>query len=484
LLNTFDTRYRRDVLRQFEPFREHPAVACVDSLVASGFAFDAPHHLMVHLTPPPELLPHGELPAEIVARARGGRESIDACLGHMRAFAVESGFAAFFAAQAEAYDAMAAPARELTASTDYVGQLETYFGERQAEYAIVLAPLLAGNFGPRVRRRDGLHIYGIVSPFGVRDGALLFSTEDRLRYLIWHEFGHSFVNPLAERSGTLDSTSSLLEPIRAKMRQRGYGNWRTAVNEHIIRAVTARMEALHFGAERGAMAALREKANGFAYIDSLTTALVGYERQREQYPSLAAYYPELVAVFRRLSRLDLRPDFFTHPFIGPLDAVGGDSSLLIVLPSAEPDDSAQAALHQYVRQMAARFFAQSMIILDTTALAMDLSGHELIVYGTLEGNRLLTRLVGALPITINESGVRARELHEGAGLRLFSIWPSPWNANRGVRIYSAQRTADIIGMHSVPHGGTDYVIAKRTNVIESGNYAGKLSGAWRLEGRP
>jgi hypothetical protein len=33
LLNTFDTRYRRDVLRQFEPFREHPAVACVDSLV-------------------------------------------------------------------------------------------------------------------------------------------------------------------------------------------------------------------------------------------------------------------------------------------------------------------------------------------------------------------------------------------------------------------------------------------------------------------
>jgi hypothetical protein len=122
--------------------------------------------------------------------------------------------------------------------------------------------------------------------------------------------------------------------------------------------------------------------------------------------------------------------------------------------------------------------------LDTTALAMDLSGHELIVYGTLEGNRLLTRLVGALPITINESGVRARELHEGAGLRLFSIWPSPWNANRGVRIYSAQRTADIIGMHSVPHGGTDYVIARRTNVIESGNYAGKLSGAWRLEGRP
>jgi hypothetical protein len=38
-----------------------------------------------------------------------------------------------------------------------------------------------------------------------------------------------------------------------------------------------------------------------------------------------------------------------------------------------------------------------------------------------------------------------------------------------------------VGVHGVPHGGTDYVVARESNVLESGNYTGKVTGVWRLD---
>jgi hypothetical protein len=482
LLNRSETPYRAAVLAHFEPFRGHPAVECMDSVAAGGFSFDAPHHLMVHLTPPPELRPMAELPPALVQRAKGGRPQLDACLAHLRDFASESGFSEFYDAQAEAYEAMAAPVRALAAASDYVGQIESYFGESQAAYSMVLAPLLAGNFGPRIRLDEGLHIYGIISPFGVRDGVPVFATEDQLRYLVWHEFGHSFVNPLAEANAArLDSAASLLEPIRARMQRLGYRDWRTVVNEHVIRAVTSRLAALHLGEEPGKMAVLRERAEGFAYVDPLATALVAYEAQRDRYRTFREYYPQLLRVVADLSVRDLGPDFFRHPFVGPLSAVGNDSSLLIVLPTAEPDTAAQRELHDYVREMAARFFEQAAIVDDTAALRMDRGRREVILYGTPSGNALLASIMNRLPIRIGPAGVQAREAHEGSGYRVFTVWPSPWDGDFGLLIYTAQRTADVVGVHGVPHGGTDYVVARESNVLESGNYTGKVTGVWRLD---
>jgi hypothetical protein len=46
-----------------------------------------------------------------------------------------------------------------------------------------------------------------------------------------------------------------------------------------------------------------------------------------------------------------------------------------------------------------------------------------------------------------------------------------------VVIYTAQQAEDVIGIHSVFHGPTDYVIAKDTEVLKAANYK-KQNGRW------
>jgi hypothetical protein len=83
---------------------------------------------------------------------------------------------------------------------DYAADLEAYHGIRQASYTIIPAPLLVGNFGPRRSRPDGrFDIYGILGAVGTSDGVPQFGSVENLRGLVWHEFGHSFVNPEVER---------------------------------------------------------------------------------------------------------------------------------------------------------------------------------------------------------------------------------------------------------------------------------------------
>jgi len=55
--------------------------------------------------------------------------------------------------------------------------------------------------------------------------------------------------------------------------------------------------------------------------------------------------------------------------------------------------------------------------------------------------------------------------------------PNPLNRNLGVNIYTAQEAKDIIGVNSVSHGSSDYVVAKGTNVLQSAEYK-KTKAAW------
>jgi len=62
-------------------------------------------------------------------------------------------------------------------------------------------------------------------------------------------------------------------------------------------------------------------------------------------------------------------------------------------------------------------------------------------------------------------------------LLFITAWPDPQNPKRGVVIYTAQKAEDIIGINSVFHGPTDYVVAKGTDSLKAANYK-KQNGQW------
>jgi len=293
--------YRQRVEERFRPFADHPAVQMLRRLARVGFAFDAPVIVMLHCSEPPALELTGAPPSEIIQRA-GGSDSLDAWIALVRRFVEESGFTAFLAENAPYYRRLAEQVEGLL-EPDLLQDLEAYYGMHEDGYRIVLSPLTKGGFGPRVEVRPGAWwVYAVASPAEYSSDTLRFYTAAGLRTLVWHEFAHSFVNPLTESHwAALADDHQLLDSIADGLPQ-WYRQWKAALDEHIVRAATVRMTARYRGEAAGAKAMAREVDWGFRYVPSIA-ALLGerYERHRDRWPDFAAFFPEIVTLVHALA---------------------------------------------------------------------------------------------------------------------------------------------------------------------------------------
>ncbi len=479
LLTSLDLEYKKDMQQTFKPYAAHDAVKLFQEMSHNDFSFDAPPTVMLYLSPPPELaitLPFTEY---LITRA-GGKIKLMRFIEQLKDFAEKSHFMAFFEAHKEFYEKNINSVKNNFKDIDFIGVLEGYYGQKQHSYNIILAPIFSGNYGPRISRKDGTYdIFNIVSPRQIKDGILYFGSKDNFEHLAWHEFSHSFVNPLGEkRREELEKYASLFGPIRSKMTASAYGNWLTAVNEHVVRAVTTRLNYLHKGNEDGDCVLLGEKTNGFAYVEALCKKLENYEKNRDRYPTFTSFYPQLVKTFRELSEKELGPDFYLIPFTGTINAVSANKDdVILVVPTNEKDKTAQENIHEYVRMIKDMFYKDNPLITDAEALNRDFSKHAVVMYGTAEGNLLLAKYLRELPVSIKQDKITADKEYEGENLRFITAWPNPHNAKRGFLIYTAQKAEDIPGINSVFHGPTDYVIAQELEVLHSGDYK-KETESW------
>jgi hypothetical protein len=167
-------------------------------------------------------------------------------------------------------------------------------------YTIVLSPLLHhGGFSVRVRMADGgTEVYSIVGSHGVSDGKPTFGTAGDFRYLVWHEFGHAFANPLVDLfAERVERTDALFPALREQMRRQGYDDWRSVVYEHLVRASTVRFAFCELGEATGKEALEEEISRRFLYMPALCTKLEQYEKSRGRCTSLADFFPQLLDVF-------------------------------------------------------------------------------------------------------------------------------------------------------------------------------------------
>ena len=472
LLTSLDYEYKKDLLQTFQPYAEHEAVKLFQEMSHSGFTFDAPPTVMLHLGFPPELAVKQPLTDYLIRRA-GGEEKLMRFIEQLRDFAEQTHFLTFFQKHEGFFQKTLQSVNENFQDIDFIGVLEGYYGQKQHSYNIILAPMFNGNYGPRISRNDGtFDIFNIVSPRQIKDDILYFGSKANFEHLAWHEFSHSFVNPLGEQyRKKLMEYDSLFKPIQKKMSASAYGNWITTVNEHVVRAVTTRLNYLHKGKEDGDRVLAGEKTYGFAYVEVLCEKLEKYERNRKKYPTFTSFYPQLVDTFKELSEKDLSPDFYHIPFSGTINAVSvNKDDIILVLPTNEKDKTAEKNIHEYVRKIKDMFYKENPVITDSEALSRDLSVHAVVMYGTPEGNLLLAKYMKGLPFSIEHDKIMADKVYERENLRFITAWPNPHNNKRGFLIYTAQNAEDIPGINSVFHGPTDYVIAEQLKILHSGDY--------------
>ena len=462
----------------FAPYADSDAAKYTKELLSYGFGYDAPVAMMLPCSYPPELSVQQPYTDGLKRRAEK-EENIESYRNALSEFARTSCFAGFWADNELYYRSIVDRFKSALEGADIVRLVEDYYRMKKGSYHLIVCPLFGGNnYACRMRNDFGTDdVYTFLGPIEEKDGTLSI---DRIACMttLFHEFGHSFVNPLTERySDEVMRYSSRFESIREKMTEMGYGTWMSCVNEHIVRAVEIRMlEAI--GRRDLAQHWLeRELRMHFGYIRPVLEKLREYETLRDSDGiSFEEYLPVLLNVFGEV-------DPYVPQFVGPIvDALWGVDTVCVYPTSG---DESSVAVADYAKIILKHMNSQLkehkwVLVADSTALNMPLENYNIVCYGTVESNLLLKKYKSSLPFHEENNLLCADRKYEEKDVKLIFCIPNPQNPKRGMAVYTALDNREIVGINGIDHGAEDYYIFTGRNHLLSSGFFDKKEGVWNF----
>ena len=293
--------YKTDVMNNFQPYRGHPVVLMFDrlSLQPGMLNFSAPSNIMLYTDESLNLRNDIELDDFVINRV-GGIDSLIVFLDLLRDFATQSSFNEFFVDHRDFYLTIIENTLNNIGSTDYIHEMESFYGKEQQSYNIVLVSLYNYvGFGNSLLRLDDIReLFNTMGPKTVIDNTPFFGDEDYLKFMIRHEFSHPFINPLTEKNWDyIKDYSNTYDSIPEVARKKVCGDWQECINEFIIRAITTQI-AFNEAEENGLQAYEKEKLKGVSYLDSLLNKIRYYQSNRQTYSTFESYYLHILDVFK------------------------------------------------------------------------------------------------------------------------------------------------------------------------------------------
>jgi hypothetical protein len=473
------TDYSQELIGIFGKYSTSEAVKLTTSMAKEfGFTYDAPLDLILRLSEVPELNQTNPFTQRTIERA-GNKENLVKYRLALKQFASESCFAGFWNNKIPFYKNMVEFTANDLADFNPVKTINAYYNESKKSYTVILSPSLAGGYGIRVTGQDkGIDIYGCLNTDKVKDGIPYYSKDGLTNYL-YHEFSHSFVNPLTDNYlPVVNRTSALFSPVQEEMTEKSYGSWITCINEHIVRAVHIRI-LYSIGEKEAAENLLEmEKSRRFVYIGPILNKLKQFEQERDiSKITFTAFYPELMAVFDSLSHTD--NENLTDPlFAGPVQTVLGNQKVAIIYPTNDSDRIALKNIFDYTRNIQKMKGNPAVIYADTTALKTDLSDKWIMAYGTVESNVFLKKYSRSFPFRITGDTIYTSQKFVGENLRLITCVPNPQNRRRGMLVNTATHNRSLRGV-MIPVKADYLVFENIENLLQHGTYI-KKEGQWKF----
>lgn len=310
--------YISDVATNFYPYKSQDSVKKVVNFIKSAKSIDTPVRTILHFSLPPALELLTPIPPDLL-ECCGGQENIDQFMEGLRSFTNDAGFIGFMKNHQAFFDTITEATNLETLAPPYIKRLESYYGMKQHSYNIILAPFLhCGGFGPSLPAKDGLaDIYSVIGPCSVKDGIPVFLSGDSFEEILYHEFSHSFVNPLTEHySEQVNQCRKLFSPISKEMTKLRCNQWSVCLNEHLIRTFTIRMVVLDRGEEEALKKEEEEFKQGFVYIPLLLEKFKQYENKRSVFKTFKEFYPVMLEYLQEISQFPCLPTHFKLNFTG------------------------------------------------------------------------------------------------------------------------------------------------------------------------
>ncbi len=181
---------------------------------------------------------------------------------------------------------------------DLVASLENYYGISLTKKCVVnLIPWQTrGNYGTNNSEEICCNI--CVNTHSTDDSNAYSGGKTAAGYLslIHHEFSHSIINPLTDKYDQIINKKKIFSDIFKKMSKQAYGTNATILNEYVIRASTLRWGLINRidNWEQYEKSIVYEEEMGFINIKDVLDSLIYYENNRDQFPNIEKYYPQII----------------------------------------------------------------------------------------------------------------------------------------------------------------------------------------------
>jgi len=293
--------YTDKIEQHFSIYKNHELIKFAEKLRNErSISYDAVMSMAIHLDE--NLNPRTEFTTNSLDK-RWNKDDAVMFVKLLQSFFKEAECEAFFKDNEYLYQETVAKFLPVYENVD-LDWYSSFYGKEPSEKFIIVVALGNGgnNYGSAYQiPNGGKEVYAIMGTWQTdTSGMAAFETNTYFPILI-HEFNHSFVNPLLNKDKAIFMASGekIFEVVKDEMLSQAYGNWETMLIESLVRASAVKYYIDHGydNAIIGKM--LSEESNkGFLWIKGLVTELGKYDAQRNTYPSMESYIPNLADAYK------------------------------------------------------------------------------------------------------------------------------------------------------------------------------------------
>ena len=299
-------QYIKDMDNYFKDNTDHPAVQYMKVLRNKyGISFDAVMSMAIHLDNRNGTL---SLVEEDIPTLEKRWKSVDKdeFLSYLNSFYKDTDFNEFFKAHKDLYNrGLKSYQDNVLKHFDIDWYADFYGNEPQETFSVIIGFCNGGsNYGVN-RQLTGKRkeVFALVGYYVNKEDTPMYNKE-YLPTLI-HEFNHSFINHYLDENKYPDfvkelepAATDLFMSSRWSMAKQAYGNWKTVINESLVRAaVICYMLDKEYKPEEIRNELVEQVQRNFRWMPELVSLLRKYEKEQSKYGNFENFYPNVIDFF-------------------------------------------------------------------------------------------------------------------------------------------------------------------------------------------
>lgn len=298
---TFFKRYTDKVENHFSVYKEHELIKFASSLRENnGISYDAVVSLAVVLDN--NLNPMTDFSSTLPDK-RWTKNDANKFIKLLKAFYKDAECEKFFRENMELFQEVSNRFDSVYKTLD-LNWFQSFYGNKAEEnFKIIVSPSCGDhNYGPSYTLPNTKkEVFAIMGTWKIDESGMPIYAKDEYLPTIIHEFNHSFINPLLAKNEKAfeKNGKEIYNAVGYEMSQQAYGSWQTMLNEALVRASVIKYFIDHEANETIIQMMINNELNkGFIWIKGLVDQLIKYDNQRNIYPTLESYVPELLNAYK------------------------------------------------------------------------------------------------------------------------------------------------------------------------------------------